>query len=437
MVRSVRMPDEEVDSRSMTDAPLFPPSSAASQLLDPRSRRRLLVMFGPASFSISLVWGAVTSVLLALQVQHLVGESDKVAQLALVSTAGAVASLLSQPIAGFFSDRTRNRLGRRAPWMLAGVVLGGVALVALAFASTIPAVAIAWVVAQIGFNAAWAPLTAVMPDRVPTEQRGTFASLWGLGVMLGTVGGQVYGAAFASDVASGYVVLAGLTVVIIGLFVIVCMDGSSRQMSVTRMRWRELVTIFWFNPVRHPDFGWAFLSRMCAYAGFYVVFGFQLYILQDYIGLGDGASAVVARLGIIIAAGVIISTAVVGRLSDRLGRRKPFVIIAAVMVGAALIAPLASPTAPAMYTLAVIAGLGFGCFQAIDTALVSEVLPSTDGHGKDLGIVNIAGQLPNVLAPGIAGGIVLATGGYAALFPVGMALAAASALAVLPIKGVK
>ena len=42
-------------------------------------------------------------------------------------------------------------------------------------------------------------------------------------------------------------------------------------------------------------------------------------------------------------------------------------------------------------------------FQAVDTALMSEVLPSAKSFAKDLGVVNIAATLPQTLAPAVAG----------------------------------
>ena len=54
-----------------------------------------------------------------------------------------------------------------------------------------------------------------------------------------------------------------------------------------------------------------------------------------------------------------------------------------------------------------ISGFGFGMFQAVDTALMSQVLPSAKSFAKDLGVVNIAATLPQTLAPAVAGVIVL------------------------------
>jgi hypothetical protein len=38
-------------------------------------------------------------------------------------------------------------------------------------------------------------------------------------------------------------------------------------------------------------------------------------------------------------------------------------------------------------------GFGLGTFQPVDTALMSQVLPSSESFGKDLGVVTIAAIL--------------------------------------------
>ena len=83
-----------------------------------------------------------------------------------------------------------------------------------------------------------------------------------------------------------------------------------------------------------------------------------------------------------------------------------------------------------------IAGFGFGMFQAVDTALMSEVLPSAKSFAKDLGVVNIAATLPQTLAPGSPARS-CSRSAYAGLFPVGIVLCVLGAFAVWPIKAVK
>lgn len=76
---------------------------------------KLMISMLFANIGIFMIWGAVPGILLPLQVQGIVGDSNKAGALALVATIGAFAAMLAQPVAGMVSDRTRSRFGRRAP----------------------------------------------------------------------------------------------------------------------------------------------------------------------------------------------------------------------------------------------------------------------------------------------------------------------------------
>ena len=57
---------------------------------------------------------------------------------------------------------------------------------------------------------------------------------------------------------------------------------------------------------------------------------------------------------------------------------------------------------------AVILSVGFGGYLAFDLALASQLLPEAKSRGNHIGFMNTAIFLPMLLAPGIAGGTVLA-----------------------------
>jgi MFS family permease len=400
------------------------------------SIRRLLGWIIPANLSIFILWGAIPGVLLPLQVEG-IDPANKIGNLAVITTIGAFVAMIAQPVAGMISDRTRSRFGRRAPWMVAGVLVGGLGLIGMALANGVVQIAIAWIIVQIAYNFAQGPLSAILPDRVPRAARGTFAALAGAGAMLGALGGQVAGASLRSDIPAAYLLLAGLALVVIVLFVVFNPDHSSREQRNQPFSLRAFLGTFWVNPVRHPDFFWAFTGRLLLYTGYFAVTGYQLFILQDYIGLGDAAVASIPLFGLVGLVGMLIAMLVGGPISDRLGRRKVFVFASSVIVAAALVVPLVMPTFTGWLIFTIVAGIGFGMFQSVDQALMSEVLPSADSFAKDLGVVNIAATLPQTLAPAVGGAIVLAFGGYAALFPVGIVLSLLGALAVWPIKAVK
>src|SRR4051794_22207501 len=308
-----------------------------------RGLRRLMVWIIPANLGIYLIWGALPGILLPQQITVLFGEQDKVANLTIVATIGAFASMLAQPIAGQISDRTRSRFGRRAPWIIIGALAGGLALTGLAFADTLIGITVAWTLVQISYNFAQGPLSAVMPDRVPLARRGTFAALSGIGLMVGALGGSVVGSLFLHSIAAGYVIFAVISLVTLSLFVIFNPDYSSKDLEPEPFRFADFLRTFWVNPVKHPDFFWAFTGRLLLYTGYFAVTGYQFFILTDYLGVEDPGT-VIPVLGLLSLVGILISTIISGPLSDRLGRRKPFVFGSSVFVGLAMLIPMVSPT---------------------------------------------------------------------------------------------
>ena len=136
--------------------------------------------------------------------------------------------MLAQPIAGLVSDRTRSKFGRRAPWMVGGTLVGGLALIGMGAANTLVQLAIAWIIVQVVYNFAQGPLSAILPDRVPNSARGAFSAFAGLGSMLGALGGQIVGAQFATAIPAGYLVFGGFALVVTVLFVVLNPDKSNK-----------------------------------------------------------------------------------------------------------------------------------------------------------------------------------------------------------------
>jgi MFS family permease len=127
-----------------------------------------------------------------------------------------------------------------------------------------------------------------------------------------------------------------------------------------------------------------------------------------------------------------------GRLSDRTGRRKPFVAGAAVVYGVALFLIAVAADFDAFLVAMAVGGLGFGLYMAVDLALVADVLPGADSAAKDLGVLNIAGALPFSIGPALAP-LVLAigSGSYQVLYSVAGVCAFLGAAAILPVKKIR
>jgi MFS family permease len=132
----------------------------------------------------------------------------------------------------------------------------------------------------------------------------------------------------------------------------------------------------------------------------------------------------------------MVISVVVGRWSDRTGRRKPFVIGSSVMMaGAVLVFALGEDWTAAMLAGAVL-GLGYGSYLAIDNALITEVLPDELSRGKDLGLISVANTGSQALAPAIAGPIV-AVFGYSGLYVTTGAVILIGAALIQPVRSVR
>jgi len=367
-------------------------------------------------------------------------EPDKEAILALVTGAGAVVSLVANPLFGAFSDRTTSRRGRRVPWVLFGAVLGAAALIGLAGAPNIAVMMLLWCLVQAGCNGAYAAITAAIPDRVPVPQRGTVGGLAAMGQTVGILAGAVIAAAVAGNFAAGYVFCAVALLAGVVLYFFKNDDVPLPAQARPPFNLAVFLRGFWISPTRHPDFAWAWLTRLLVNIGNHMVTLYLLFFLKDAVRV-DETEGIEPEVGVLILTGlyavmVIITSVIGGRLSDRMGRRKPLVILSSAVIAAAALILAFAPTWAGALVGASVLGIGFGCYLAVDFALITEVLPTALNRGKDLGVINIANSLPQVLAPLIAFPFVAFWGGYVGLYVAAAVIGLLGAVFVVKIKGV-
>jgi MFS family permease len=201
---------------------------------------------------------------------------------------------------------------------------------------------------------------------------------------------------------------------------------------------REFASTFYVSPRKNPDFAWVFASRFLFVLAYAFLTTYQAYYLLRHIGSAEADVPRQIFLGTLAQSVVVIVASVIGgRLSDRTGRRKVFVLTAAIVYGLAMFTVAVAGDFNGFLVGVAISGLGFGMYVAVDLALAVDVLRDED-HAKDLGVFNIASALPYSVAPAIAPAI-LAVGGssYGLLYAVAGVCAIVAAGAILPVKGVR
>lgn len=357
--------------------------------------------------------------------------------LSLVLGVGAFFAFAANPIAGRLSDRTTSRFGMRKPLILLGAVGGYLGILVIALAPNVPVVLLGWAIAQAAFNVALAALVAMLPDQIPSHVRGKISSWVSLAQNLAAVVATFLVAQFSGPLQKALVPsLIGLVVLVV--FLLPIRDRRRTTPPTDSFGLGTLFGSFVFDPRKHPDLGWAWLTRFLIISAQITALNYLARYLQDDFGYTDPdlLSEKVFQATSWNAAGLVVFTLLFGWLSDRLGRRKPFVVLA-VLIGTAGLLTIAFADSFQMLLVGqLVMGAGFGSFLAVELALITEVLPSAEESGKDLGVINIAQALPQSLVPAGANSVITAVG-YPGFFVSGAVAAVLGALAVTRVKGVK
>ena len=413
---------------------------------DQHVRHRWILGLTLASLGMWMATQTPLQVMLALQLQDITPR-HKVVALAVVTGVGAISSALATPIVGMLSDRTAHgrrhgpvqrppapldaRHGRARRGLHGGAGRAGHGV------RRGPAV----VLVQRFQNGEYATLSAAIPDHVPVRQRATVAGWVGMPIALGLVLGTVLVVDVLDQrLVAGYVTLAVLMVLLALPFVLFTPDHPLAPHDREPFSWRRLASSYWLSPREYPDFGWAWLTRFLTSLAIAMGTLYLLYFLRDavhYARLFPGQTAADGLLILILiyTGCVVVASIVGGVISDRRGRRKMLVTVSGLLMAAAALLLTFVQTWDAALGAAVLFGLGYGAYIAVDQALITQVLPAARDRAKDLGIINIA-----IVCPGAIGAVIAAPlvslAGYPALFGATAVVAVAAAIGVWKIKSV-
>jgi len=416
-------------------------TSSASALLAEPTRRvggGWIALFASAWLGIWMAQLTPIQLLLPAQIEDQLKTSDwvqNVVAFGIISGISGLCAIVAFPLTGALSDRTTGRFGRRRPWIAIGTAVFAVSLLLLGVQTTMIGIGVFWCLALTGFCVLTAALTATISDQVPVGQRGYVSGWLSAPQAIGTILGLVLVTTLFTGTFFGYAAMAVLLIVLVLPFLFLP-DAVLSRSTRERMSMRGILESLWISPREHPDFGWTLLSRILVNFG--NAFGTTLLLYFLEFGLHDkSAEDDLIVLTLIYMVFVILAALILGRLSDRLGRRKSFVFLSSSLQAVAALMLAFIPMLPVAMVAAGILGLGYGCFLAVDQALATQVLPDPAARGKDLGIMNIATAVPQALAPLLGAMTVAALGGFQGLFIMAGVFAFAGAMAVSRVKAVR
>ncbi|MET0782602.1 MAG: MFS transporter [Microbacterium sp.] len=348
---------------------------------------------------------------LSLRVQELAPSNVEV--LGYIIGIGAIVTTLTGPLIGMWSDRTRSRLGRRRQFALGGALVGLVGLAIIAAAGTVPIVLLGWVITSVGWVSTMNSLIQSQADRLPEVQYGRVAGMTGFVQMAAPVVGVGLAASF---VGNNYLVFlvpgaVGLALTLCWFLFIPERDTRDAQFSDT-MSLGHVLRNMVFNPRQYPDFAWNWLARLLFMTGVTFSTTFTTLFFASRLSAGGqvsdiGGVIVILSLVSLVVTGV--GALAGGFLSDKLGRRKIFVLASGIFytIGALILA-FGGSNFPILIAGSALTGLALGVFSSVDQALVLTVLPEKDtAAGRYLGINGYSTSIAQAVAPLVAAPLIL------------------------------
>ncbi|WP_206068747.1 MFS transporter [Nonomuraea composti] len=243
-------------------------------------------------------------------------------------------------------------------------------------------------------------------DRLPEEQRGKVAGLSGVVQQLASVSGTLLAGVLVGDNLLLFLVPGAVGAVAVTLFVCLVREPDNRHLAVETEPFtaRDLIRPYLFSPRRDPDFAWNWLGKFLFMAGLAFSTTFTAFFLADRLDVSvEEVASTVAVLGAGGIVAAVLGAIGGGFLSDRLRRRRVFVLLGGCVFAAGAVIMALSPSVPLIMAGAILGNFGIGVFSAVDQALLLDVLPDRDTDaGRYVGIYGFSTSIAQGTAPLIA-----------------------------------
>ncbi len=358
----------------------------------PKWNTLAFLCLGAFSFGITGFFLTMETIILPTLVLDVAPEGAKNTWVGILGFSGLLTAALVQPIVGSYSDRTRSPLGRRVPYMLAGVVFVCLGMAGLSFTLTLISLLIIWIFIQANAGVSTAPYLALIGDLVPNRRIGVASSLKILadaagGVVMVAVCGalvsQYRGPDSIAWLRMAFVVLGGT---LIATVLISSLIASHRERVTGALR-RGATTLRHPTNSLHPHLVWFLLSRFLLISATFIFPTYGLFFLKDVVMVNNPAQTMGTSV-IFIGGALAISAYPAGWISDRVGR-KPVIVVGA--IGAAMGSILLFWAGNTLQVVVIASGIGLcvGPILSASWALANEMaVPGREG--QHIAIVSLA-----------------------------------------------
>jgi MFS family permease len=374
---------------SMTYRPV--PLATRSPGADNRSFGFLLV-YAIANAGGVIGFLPLLTLLLPMKIELVAGDA-RIGVITATVIAGSIAASVSNLLAGWLSDRSVMRGKGRRQWVAGGLIATAISYAFIAFAPTPGAIILATVAFQASLNAMLGPLVAIMADEIPDTQKGLAG---GLNALANPVASAVLAIVVTMSSLDESSRLA-IVVIAFVVCVIPLLTTRSHRVPIVHEPRAAVLTL-------RRDLAAAWATRLLVQVAGVVL---QLYLLYYFesVAPDESQASLSPHISHLLTISFVVALPIavlIGRLSDRIDRRKPFLLAAAIVAALGL---LGMALAHDWITGAIAFGIytvGSGIFLPLQAAFSMQLLPDPKHRGRDLGLLNLTNTLPSLLGPMLA-----------------------------------
>jgi hypothetical protein len=266
-----------------------------------------------------------------------------------------------------------------------------------------------WVLCQATINIAYSSIAASVVDQVPSTSWGAVWGLVGIAQAIGLITGFGLVNLVVPGVSQG---LLGLSVFYGACLapLIVVLRFSPPGVEPTGSGRRPVMQL-----ARNGALGRVWAGRFLVTLANGIAVTYLYYYLQDVIhypkpGYGQLILVLISTVALMLTAGTS------GRMADKSGAHYRYAVIGTALMALVVFEFSIVGTWPLAIAGAFLLGGGYGMFVSMSQALSTLVLPDPGSTARDLGIINIASALPQVIGPPLAAFIIYVGAGYRGIY---------------------
>lgn len=349
-----------------------------------------------------------------------------------IMAADNVLALFMLPLFGTLSDKTRTRLGRRTPYILAGTFAAAALMFVVPIADwnrNLPLFVIALGLLLIVMSTYRSPAVALMPDVTPKPLRSKANAVINL---MGALGGIATYLVIMfllpeTNTATGekpasylsvYALIAGFMVIAAILLPLTVKENALVAQMPPEPEETQVAGAKLAKPVKR-----SLIFMLLSVALWYMAYNavesaYSRYVLEEW-GVSEGTGATMMIVAMLVAT---VSYLPIGMISSALGRKKVILGGVILMGGAFACGMLFTSYSPLAYVVMGVIGIGWAAINVNSYPMVVEMSRGSD-VGKYTGYYYTFSMAAQVATP-ILSGYLFKHFSYSVLFPYAVAFSA-------------